>query len=131
MLIVGLSPDCTMQTLQPFSILAFIASVLFVVCAADMVTQTYRTATQSGITQIAYHFEKPMLVTDVGSLSETVNHKQGGYVVNYDSVEVKEYVLDYYNNQRESSFSKNVEKEKLKFNWINLVQGINNIYKKI
>ena len=38
-------------------------------CASDMITQTYRTATQSGVTQIAYHFERPMLVTDVGGLA--------------------------------------------------------------
>lgn len=105
--------------------------VKYFFCACDLVVQPYKTATQSGITQIAYNFHKPMLVTDVGSLSETVNHEKGGYVVNYDSVEIKEYILDYYNNKRESSFSENVEKEKLKFNWINLVEGINNIYKKI
>ena len=54
-------------------------------CSCDIVAQPYKSATQSGVTQIAYHFERPMLVTDVGSLSETVNHEKGGYVVNYDS----------------------------------------------
>ena len=45
-----------------------------------MITQTYRTATQSGVTQIAYHFERPMLVTNVGGLAEIVPHNKVGYV---------------------------------------------------
>ena len=43
-------------------------------CAADKIAQTYRTATKSGVTQIAYHFERPILVTNVGGLSEVVPH---------------------------------------------------------
>ena len=48
---------------------------------ADLVVQPYKTATQSGVTQIAFHFEKPMLVTDVGGLREIVTDKVCGYVV--------------------------------------------------
>ena len=49
--------------------------------AADLVVQPYKSATQSGVTQIAFHFEKPMLVTDVGGLKEIVPHGKCGYVV--------------------------------------------------
>ena len=49
--------------------------VKYYFCAADIITQTYKTATQSGVTQIAYHFERPMLVTNVGGLAEIVSHK--------------------------------------------------------
>ncbi|MFC2111528.1 glycosyltransferase, partial [Bacteroidota bacterium] len=49
-------------------------------CASDIIVQPYKDATQSGVTQIAYHFEKPMLVTDVGGLAEIVP-KEVGYVV--------------------------------------------------
>ena len=48
---------------------------------ADLVVQPYKSATQSGVTQIAYHYEKPMLVTDVGGLREIVADKVCGYVV--------------------------------------------------
>ncbi|MGB0882165.1 MAG: glycosyltransferase, partial [Vicingaceae bacterium] len=50
-------------------------------CAADIIVQPYKTATQSGVTQIAYHFNKPMLVTDVGGLKEIVPDGKVGYVV--------------------------------------------------
>lgn len=48
--------------------------------AADAVVQPYRSATQSGVTQIAYHFEKPMVVTNVGGLPEMVADGEVGFV---------------------------------------------------
>ena len=53
-------------------------------CSCDIVAQPYKSATQSGVTQIAYHFEKPMLVTDVGGLAEIVKHGVSGYVCSPD-----------------------------------------------
>jgi glycosyltransferase involved in cell wall biosynthesis len=50
-------------------------------CAADLVVQPYVSATQSGVAQIATHFEVPMIVTDVGGLAETVPHEEVGFVV--------------------------------------------------
>ena len=55
--------------------------VKYYFCAADLVVQPYKSATQSGISQLAYHFEKPMLVTNVGGLPEIVDHGNAGYVV--------------------------------------------------
>lgn len=49
-------------------------------CAADVVVQPYRSATQSGVTPLAYHFEKPMIVTNVGGLPAMVQHGQNGLV---------------------------------------------------
>ena len=54
--------------------------VRYFFAAADLVAQPYKSATQSGITQIAYHFERPMLVTNVGGLAEIVPHGKVGYV---------------------------------------------------
>ena len=73
-------------------------------CAADLITQTYKTATQSGITQIAYHFDRPMLVTDVGGLSEIVPHLKVGYVTKKDSLDIANCIYDFYNNNREDTF---------------------------
>ena len=53
---------------------------------ADLVVQPYKTATQSGVTQIAFYFEKPMLVTDVGGLREIVPDGKCGYVVKPDPI---------------------------------------------
>lgn len=49
--------------------------------AADLVVQPYVSATQSGVAQIATHFEVPMVVTDVGGLAETIPHEDAGFVV--------------------------------------------------
>ena len=68
-------------------------------CASDMITQTYHTATQSGVTQIAYHFERPMLVTNVGGLSEIVMHNKVGYVTKKDPQDIADYILEFYSKK--------------------------------
>jgi D-inositol-3-phosphate glycosyltransferase len=97
--------------------------------AADIVVQPYITATQSGVTQIAYHFEKPMLVTDVGGLSEIVEAGKCGYVVRPDSSEIAEAIFDFYENDRKSFFSEGVKHEKAKFSWDKMTASIIEVYK--
>ena len=98
-----------------------------VFCAADLITQTYKTATQSGITQIAYHFDRPMLVTDVGGLSEIVPHLKVGYVTKKDSLDIANCIYDFYNNNREDIFSENVQKEKIRFSWDKFILNTNEL----
>lgn len=99
--------------------------------AADLVVQPYRSATQSGVTQIAYHFGKPMLVTDVGGLSEIVTDGKCGYVVKPEPGEVAEAIIDYFSNKRQSQFTEGVEKEKSRFTWDRLTDSIFKVYKVI
>jgi glycosyltransferase involved in cell wall biosynthesis len=96
-------------------------------CASDMVTQTYRTATQSGVTQIAYSFDRPMLVTDVGGLAEIVPHNLVGYVTSQEPNDISESIIDFYKNNRESYFESNVKKEKKKFSWDSFILGIDEL----
>ena len=96
-------------------------------CAADLITQTYKTATQSGITQIAYHFDRPMLVTDVGGLTEIVPHLKVGYVTKKDSLDIANCIYDFYNNNREDTFSENVQKEKIRFSWDKFILNTNEL----
>ena len=98
-------------------------------CASDMITQTYRTATQSGVTQIAYHFERPMLVTNVGGLAEIVPHNKVGYVCDINISEIVDSIVDFYNEEKEVEFSENTKKEKKRFTWRELVKGIENLIK--
>jgi glycosyltransferase involved in cell wall biosynthesis len=100
-------------------------------CAADLVVQPYRSATQSGVTQIAYHFEKPMLVTDVGGLSEIVPDGKCGYVVKPEPVSISNAIIDYFSNNRKEEFTKNVREEKAKFTWDKLTESIKLIYNEI
>lgn len=85
--------------------------------AADLIVQPYRTATQSGISQIAYHFEKPMLVTNVGGLPEIVPHGEAGYVVEPDPLSIAAAIQDFYEQNRLNEFTMNVIKNKKRFSW--------------
>jgi len=85
--------------------------------AADLVAQTYRTASQSGISQLAYHFDCPLLVTNVGGLSEMVPHKKVGYVVDTTPQAIAGAVCDFYDQQRAVDFIHNLQQEKKKYSW--------------
>ncbi|MGB6038090.1 MAG: glycosyltransferase, partial [Cryomorphaceae bacterium] len=85
--------------------------------AADIVAQTYRSATQSGVTQIAYHFERPMLVTDVGGLSEIVPHGKAGFVVDPNPEAIAESLARFFQDDLEEQFEKNVAVEKQRYSW--------------
>ena len=100
-------------------------------CAADMITQTYRTATQSGITQIAYSFERPMLVTDVGGLAEIVSHHKVGYVTSRKPTEIADAILHFYTENKEHEFSVNAKHEKKRFSWESFVNGVEDLMNSI
>ena len=99
--------------------------------AADLVVQPYKNATQSGVTQIAYHFEKPMLVTDVGGLREIVPDRICGYVVKPDPKEIADSIVDYFDNNRNEIFTNNVSREKLKFSWSRMTSTIIEVFNTI
>lgn len=105
--------------------------VRFYFCASDMVALTYRTATQSAVTQIAYHFEKPMLVTRVGGLPETVPHNKVGYVTEIDPKSIADAIVDFYINNKEQIFIQNTIIEKQRFLWSTFVVGVQELFKKI
>ncbi|HOI48596.1 MAG TPA: glycosyltransferase [Prolixibacteraceae bacterium] len=90
--------------------------------AADLVVQPYKTATQSGVTQVAYHFNKPMLVTDVGGLGEIVPHEKAGYVVAPSPAVIAEAIRDFYTNNRKTFFENGVKEEKKRFGWDNFTR---------
>jgi D-inositol-3-phosphate glycosyltransferase len=100
-------------------------------CSADLIVQPYRSATQSGVTQIAYHFEKPMVVTDVGGLSEIVPDGKCGYVVKPEPLLIANAINDYFSNNRQMEYTKNVREEKTRFTWDKLTAAIMDIYIKV
>lgn len=86
--------------------------------ASDLVVLPYLSATQSGIVQIAFGFEKPVLVTEVGGLPDVVTNGKTGYVVEPQSAEmIAEAIMDYYINNRREAFVSQIEKEKDRFSW--------------
>lgn len=100
-------------------------------CASDMVVQPYKSATQSGVTQIGYHFNKPMLVTNVGGLSEIIPDGKIGYVVEPDSRSIANALVDFYENDRIGEFETNILEEKKKFSWKNMVNTFLSVYQLI
>lgn len=93
-------------------------------CAADLVVQPYKHATQSGVTQICYHFDRPMLVTNVGGLPEMVPDGKVGYVVAPEPKAIADAIVDFYANHRELRFRDNIRVEKKKYAWSNMLEKI-------
>ena len=93
-------------------------------CAADIVAQPYKNATQSGVTQVAFHFEVPMLVTNVGGLAEIVPDGKIGYVVPPEAQAITDALLDYYNGQREAAFTQALLEEKKKYTWNRMTTAV-------
>jgi len=92
-------------------------------CAADAVIQPYRNATQSGVTPLAYHFEKPMVVTNVGGLASLVPHEKVGLVADPTPQAIADAILHFY-QLGENYFIPHLRTEKQKYSWANLVNAV-------
>lgn len=99
--------------------------------AADLVALPYRSATQSGVTQVSFHFEVPTLVTNVGGLGEIIPDKVAGYVVESNGKAIADGIKDYFDNNRMASFTEGMKKEKQKYDWSIFVNEVIDLYKKI
>ena len=101
--------------------------VRYYFCAADIVVQPYKHATQSGVTQICYHFNRPMLVSNVGGLPEIVPHGQVGYVCEPDAASIAQYLDEFYREHKEYLFSENIKVEKAKYTWSAMLDNIKKV----
>ncbi len=90
--------------------------------ASDMVVQPYKTATQSGVTQIAYHFEKPMIVTRVGGLSEIVPHGVAGYVVETQPRAIADALVDFFTENKNEAMTRGARDQKQRFSWESMIR---------
>jgi glycosyltransferase involved in cell wall biosynthesis len=95
-------------------------------CAADVVIQPYRHATQSGVTPLAYHFEKPMIVTNVGSLPALVPHERVGLVCEPSPSSIASTIVHFY-ELGESHFIPNIQQEKQNYSWSKLTDAIRSV----
>ncbi len=96
--------------------------------AADLVVQPYKSATQSGITQIAYHFEKPMIVTNVGGLAEVVPDGKVGIVAEPNAQSIADAILRFYQSPI-PNLKGNILEEKRKYSWEVFVEKLMSLYK--
>ncbi len=99
------------------------SEVKYYLSASDFVIQPYKNATQSGVTPLAYHFEKPMLVTSVGGLANLVPHMKVGIVTEPNADSIAAGIMKLY-ELGETHFLKHLCEEKKKFSWEHLTTAI-------
>ncbi|NDE78576.1 MAG: glycosyltransferase [Chitinophagaceae bacterium] len=92
-------------------------------CAADVVVQPYRNATQSGVTPLAFHFEKPMIVTNVGGLPEMVPNEGVGLVCAPTPNAIADAIIRFY-EKGVDSFHAGIVEEKKKYDWSTMINTI-------
>ena len=97
--------------------------VRFYLSAADMVIQPYRSATQSGVTPLAYHFEVPMIVTNVGGLPDLVPDGKVGLVAEPDAASIAAKIIDWL-QQGAERFLPALREEKKKYGWNNITEAV-------
>ncbi len=93
------------------------SEVRYYFSAADLVVQPYKHATQSGITQIAYHFEKPMVVTNVGGLAEVVPDGKVGFIAEPNPTSIADAILKFFEPDSIPNLHENILNEKKKYTW--------------
>ncbi|MEE9438352.1 MAG: glycosyltransferase [Saprospiraceae bacterium] len=99
--------------------------------ACDLVVQPYKTATQSGVTQIAYHFNKPMIVTDVGGLKEMCPNEKVGYVVPPYPKDIANAIIKFFINTNQKEMIENIKVEKQKYSWSEMSEKLTMLYSNI
>ena len=99
--------------------------------AADLIVQPYKSATQSGVTQVAFHFEKPMLVTNVGGLGEIVHDHKMGYAVEPNAEAIAQALTDYYTHNRQADYTQYLIQQKDRYSWTGMAQTFYTIYNQL
>lgn len=100
--------------------------------AADLVVLPYISATQSGIVQIAYGFEKPVVVTEVGGLPDVVQDHRTGYVVPRENAEaIAVAVMDFFQRDTDIPWTEHIRKQAGEFSWETMVERIQDLEDRI
>lgn len=102
------------------------SEVKYYLCAADCLIQPYRSATQSGVTPLAYHFEKPMIVTNVGGLPSLVPDRKVGLIAEPNAENIAEKIIEYF-ELGEDYFLPHLREEKKKYSWEVMTEAILNL----
>jgi glycosyltransferase involved in cell wall biosynthesis len=100
------------------------------VCAADFIIQPYRNATQSGVTPLAYHFEIPMLVTNVGALADTVPNGKCGVVVEPNVDAIAQGITNLYNTGADY-YLPYIKEEKKKYSWEQMANNFLTLHQRL
>jgi D-inositol-3-phosphate glycosyltransferase len=93
-------------------------------CATDLVVQPYKDATQSGVTQVAYHFDVPMVVSNVGALPEMVPNNVAGIVVKPEAQKVAKAIHRFFTKNMADDLIQGVKSQKERFSWSRLTEAV-------
>ena len=104
------------------------SEVKYYLCAADVVIQPYRNATQSGVTPLAYHFEIPMIVTNVGGLPSLVPNGKVGIIAEPNAADIADKIIAFFNTGNQY-FLPHLIEEKKKYSWNKMTEAIIEIAK--
>lgn len=96
--------------------------------AADVLIQPYKSATQSGVTQIAYNFDLPMIVTRVGGLAEIVTDDVAGYVTDVSPQAIADAFVRFYSDSNAARMRANMPAEKQRFTWDAMTARLEELY---
>ncbi|MEJ7589246.1 MAG: glycosyltransferase [Ferruginibacter sp.] len=99
------------------------SEVKYYLCAADVVVQPYRSATQSGVTPLAYHFEIPMIVTNVGGLPDLVPEGKVGLIAEPTATSIADKIKEFY-QKGEAHFIPHLLEEKKKYSWDKMATAV-------
>jgi len=99
-------------------------NVKYYFSASDLLVQPYLHATQSGVSQIAFQMNKPMIVTNVGGLPEMVKNGESGFIVEPDAQQLADSIMAFYQSNLEQKFIENTKNEKQKYSWNSFVKAI-------
>ncbi len=102
------------------------SEVKYYLCSADVIIQPYKNATQSGVTPLAYHFEKPMIVTNVGALASNVPHGKVGVVCEPNANSIADAIVSFFKYDK-AFLLQNLKEEKQKYSWEILTKTIINL----
>lgn len=107
------------------------SEVKYYFSASDFLVLPYRTASQSGVTQIAYNFSLPMIVTNVGGLPEIVPHDRVGYVCEPNAEDVASAINRAWEGDNLSRFAENFIEERKRFSWSEMCNKITEVYRMV
>jgi glycosyltransferase involved in cell wall biosynthesis len=92
--------------------------------AADAVVLPYKASTQSGVTQIAFYYDLPIIATNVGGIKEMVENNIHGLIVNANAQSISNGILHFYDDVDSQTYRKNIARDKSKYSWAGFVEAI-------
>lgn len=106
------------------------SEVKFFFCASEALVLPYKSATQSGVTQISYHFDTPMIISNVGGLAEHFDHMQEGLICQPNAESVAQGILKLCRDEIYKDMSKYIETSKQKFSWQTFTKSLLRVFDK-